>query len=267
MSVIYSTKGRAQEFSFKAINHYVGCGHKCRYCYVAGMPQWQDKDFYSTPPIVRKDVIERLEREAGQFAGTDERVLLCFMCDPYQPLDDTEQVTRKVIEILRQFDIPFQVLTKGGTRAARDFELYGPNDAFATTLTFLDENQSREYEPNAAIPRSRILAIQMAKQRGIQTWVSLEPVIDAEQSLEIIRQTHKFVDLYKIGILNHRRSEINWRKFGKKAIDLCRELKTDYYVKRDLAKYLDGFTFCNVDTRKIKRPEGQRKPAISKTLF
>ncbi|MBA7641205.1 hypothetical protein ES703_48881 [subsurface metagenome] len=253
MSAIYRTKGRAQEYSFLAINHYVGCEHRCKYCYVAGMGQWREEDFFNTPATVRKDVIEQLKREAGRFAGTDERVLLCFMCDPYQPLDDTEQITRKVIEILRQYDIPFQVLTKGGTRAARDFELYGPNDAFATTLTFLDETKSREYEPNAALPRSRLLAIQMAKQKGIQTWMSLEPVLDVEQSLEIIRQTHKFVDLYKIGTLNHQAIGINWRKFGKKAIELCRELKASYYIKRDLAKYLDGFTFCNIDTRKIKR--------------
>lgn len=253
MSVIYKPKGRAEEYSHLAINHYDGCDYNCEYCYVAGMPQWQDKDFYNTPAKVRKDVIEQLKREAGRYAGTDERVLLCFTCDPYQPLDDTEQITREVIKILRQYDIPFQVLTKGGTRAARDFDWYGPNDAFATTLTFLDETRSREYEPNAAIPHSRILAIEIARQLGIQTWVSLEPVIDAEQSLEIIRQTHQFVDLYKIGLLNHRPSEINWQKFGQKAIELCREFETDYYIKRDLAKYLNGVPFSSVDTRKIKR--------------
>ena len=182
---------------------------------------------------MRKDVLYQLRREAPNFAETNERVLLSFACDPYQPLDDTEQITRKVIEILRENDVPFQVLTKGGTRACRDFELYGPDDMFAATLTFLNEQDSRIEEPNAAIPRSRILALEMAKQKGIKTWVSLEPVLDVKQSLEIIRQTHQFIDHYKIGKLNYdeRARDVNWRKFGIKAIELCRECETDYYIK------------------------------------
>jgi len=202
----------------------------------------------------KKDVLAKLEKQAPKFANTAERALLCFACDPYQPLDDELQLTRKVIEILKANNIPFQTLTKGGTRAVRDFDLYGPKDALAVTLTFLDRAKSRHYEPNAAIPESRILSLEIAKHLNIETWVSLEPVIEPAESLEIIKQTHRFVDLYKIGKMNHAPAgadKINWRQFGKKAIELCREHKTDYYIKSDLAKYLDGITFCNVDNRKV----------------
>ena len=131
----------------------------------------------------------------------------------------------------------------------------------------LDEKQSKLNEPHAALPVDRIEAIKAAKKAGIETWVSLEPVIDEKQSLEIIWQTHEFVDLFRIGKLNHKSSDINWRKFGQKAIELCREFETDYYIKHDLALHLDGITFCNVDKRKVKRAPIETKKKFQKSLF
>ena len=79
-------------------------------------------------------MLEQLRKEAPKLAGTDERVLLCFTCDPYQQLDIETRTTREIIKILREFDIPFQVLTKGGMWASRDFKLYGPHDAFGSDI-------------------------------------------------------------------------------------------------------------------------------------
>lgn len=254
MGIIYQSKGRAGEFAHLAANLYVGCSHGCEYCYVPAFTH--NKDFF-TKQSVRKDVLWRLRREAPNYAGTDKRVLLCFSCDPYQPLDDTEQISRKTIEIFRANDVPFQILTKGGMRAARDFDLYGANDTFGTTLTFLDEPRSKEHEPRAALPADRIAAIKLAKEKDIETWVSLEPVINPSTSLEIIQQTHHIVDYFRIGKMNHRDtfSALIWRRFAIKTIQLCREFKVDYYIKNDLAKYLNGIPFHNTDRRKIKRKD------------
>lgn len=264
MGIIYRPAGRAQEYSYLAINHYVGCGHGCEYCYV---PDTTRNENFFTHQSVRKNVLEQLRKEAPKFAGTNERVLLCFTCDPYQPLDAETRTTREVIKILQEHAIPFQILTKGGTWAVRDFEYYGRHDAFGTTLTFLDDKKSRKHEPHAALPADRIEAIKAAKPFGIKTFVSLEPVMEAKQSLEIIKQTHEFVDHFRIGKLNHKSSGIDWRKYGQQAIDLCREFETDYYIKRDLAQYLSGISFCSIDKRKVKREFHAEKPAEQKTLF
>ena len=162
-------------------------------------------------------------------------------------------MTRRALEILRDHDIPFQILTKGGMRASRDFDLYGPHDAFATTLTFAANNRSLEYEPNAPPPADRILAIEQAKMKGLQTWVSLEPVIDPAQSLACIEKTHAFVDHYKIGVLNHARSRIDWRAFGIRAIELCERYGVTYFIKHDLAKCLEGVEYHSTDLRRVKR--------------
>ena len=75
---------------------------------------------------------------------------------------------------------------------------------------------------------------------AIQTWASLEPVIDPVQSLQIIRETKDFVDEYKIGRWNHdpRADRIDWKAFGEETIELCRMLGKKFYIKKDLAVFL-----------------------------
>ena len=263
MSVIYEPQGRAREYAHLALNLYgsvgpdgkeypAGCVHGCTYCYVPDFMHIPRKIFHGDVRP-RRDILNRLRKDAPKFAGTDKRVLLCFACDPYQPLAPERDVTRAAIEILREFDIPFQVLTKGGLRAARDFNLYGPNDAFATTLTLLEERFSLKREPKARLPDNRLLAIIEAAQRGITTWVSLEPVIEPADSLRWIELTVPYIDHFKIGKLNHRKSETDWWAFGISAIELCLKYGVPYYIKADLAKYLDGIEFHNRDTRCVMR--------------
>jgi len=246
MSIIYEPRGRALEYSLLALNHYNGCEHGCSYCYARDMAIRWGKSFAPASP--REGVAAALRKEAPLFAGTDKRVLLSFSTDPYQPLND--RLGRQVLSILREHNIPWQVLTKGGTRAVGDFDLYGPNDAFATTMTLLDLDESEAYEPLAARPENRIEAIGVAKSRGIETWVSLEPVLDPSTSLAIIDRTHEIVDLYKIGVLNHRSSRTDWRAFG------CVRYGVPYYVKDDLAKHLDGVARASTDTRRVTTRPG-----------
>jgi len=250
MAIIYEPKGRAKEYSLLALNVYNGCEHGCKYCYVPAILR-RDREAFHGVIAERKDLIRRLKIDAAKLACTDRLILLCFTCDPYQVLDEHLGLTRQVLQILKRHHIPFQVLTKGGMRAARDFDLYDKYDAFATTMTFLNPGDSAEWEPFAAPPAERIEAIKAAKEKGIQTWVSLEPVIDTLQSSETIWQTHEFVDHYKIGKWNYdeRSKIIDWRQFGIMAIGLCEQFGKTYYVKNDLAKYLNGVKFTNTDTR------------------
>jgi hypothetical protein len=46
--------------------------------------------------------------------------------------------------------------------AAKDFDLYGPNDKFGATLTFDNDIHSKQYEPGAELPGDRIAALKEA---------------------------------------------------------------------------------------------------------
>jgi DNA repair photolyase len=70
-----------------------------------------------------------------------------------------------------------------------------PRDAFAATLTSLDDRFSKKWESKAALPGDRIAALKAFHERGVFTWVSIKPTLDIEASIETVRETHGFVDL------------------------------------------------------------------------
>lgn len=239
LKTIYVPRGRAREYSSLGLNLYNGCSFECDYCSVPRTLD-KEKDVFHALVTERENLLLKIESDCRKLEGSTEKVLLCFSSDPYNDLDLELELTRKSLELFKKYNINFQILTKGGLRAERDFDLYKPGDAFASTLTFADDSKSILWEKNAPLPSSRIEALKKAHSMGIETWVSLEPVIDPEESLAIIEKTHEFVDLFKVGVLNyHELSEtIDWKSFGERAIELLEKLGKSYYIKDDLKKHL-----------------------------
>ncbi len=246
-TAIYEPTGNAGEYSPFAVNLYKGCGHGCAYCYVPGLTH-QPRAEFDAGAVVRgpttkmPDILERLEQDLQlcQEAGFREQVMMSFLTDPYHPGDT--QPTRRAIEMMVAHDVGFCVLTKGALRAERDIDLFRPDrDAFACTMTSLDEAFSLKWERNAALPGERIQALQRFHHRGIFTWVSLEPTLDIEASLAIVRSTHRFVDLYKVGRANNvgeitRTSD--WQGYTRRMINLLQEVGARHYIKADLQQFL-----------------------------
>lgn len=239
MKVIYTPSGRAREYSPLALNLYNGCNHGCKYCYVPNCCKIDRQFFYTNQKA--RDILKKIELDCRELSGTKEKVLLCFICDPYQRLNDEVGLTRKTLELFNFYNVPFQILTKAGHRAVKDFDLYRNCDAFATTLTFLDEAKSKYYEPEAAVPTDRIETIKKAKELGLNTWVSFEPVLNDDEVFALLDATHEFIDLYKVGKVSQFRpdKEIDWNKFARGIVERLKELKKDYYIKKDLAVYLN----------------------------
>jgi len=239
-SIIYAPAGQAGEYAPLATNPYRGCGNGCVYCYVPSVLRMSRAEF-DAEAKPREKFIERLTKDARKYqaVGITEQVMLSFTTDPYHPGDTS--LTRESLKVLREYGLGFCTLTKGGTRALRDLDLFRPDrDAFASTLTSLDDDISREWERNAALPSDRLAALKAFHDAGIYTWVSLEPVIDTETTLEIIRRSHEFVSLYKVGRINyHRLTKLtDWRSFAERVVTLLNEVGADHYIKKDLQPFL-----------------------------
>jgi len=241
MSIIYEPSGRAKEYSQLAANLYKGCGHGCVYCYAPDAIRMDRADFYANPSV-RSNVLRELEKDCIRLEGKETRpILLSFSSDPYQPLDEELKITREAIKFLKKHGLNVVILTKGGKRAERDFNLLDSRDFVGASLTFTNADDSKNWEPHAALPEERIAMLRNAKEAGLKTWASLEPVIYPEQSLELIRLTHEFVDLYKVGTLNHHShaKSIDWKSFAERAIAMLKEYGVKFYIKKDLRKYLE----------------------------
>jgi DNA repair photolyase len=239
-NIIYAPKGQAGEYAPLACNPYKGCGHKCSYCYVPNVLH-MDRNIFNASATERQDFLDLLAKDAKKYqaAGITEQVMLSFTTDPYHPFDNS--LTRQVIKTIQAHGLGICTLTKGGSRAIRDIDLFRPDlDAFASTLTSLDDSFSRKWEAGAALPGDRIATLRRFHDAGIFTWVSLEPTIDVESSLEIVQKTHEFVDLYKIGRVNYlpMTKTTDWEDYTHRMIDLCQKLGVKHYIKHDLQPFL-----------------------------
>jgi DNA repair photolyase len=235
MSVIYEPSGKAREYCELACNLYRGCEHNCQYCYAPACTYKTREDFSIALP--RKNIIVQIKKEAPKHTG--RKVLLCFTCDPYQPIEKEFEITKQTIQIFYSMGIIPVILTKGNL-AKRDFDILKRSGAwYGATLTCLDDKESQKWESGAALPQERIEILRQAKNFGINTWVSLEPVLSPDVAMEIIQQTHTFVDIFKVGKWNYDQeaNKIDWRKFVYNVVNLLEELHCKYYIKADLRKY------------------------------
>lgn len=243
MNTLYTPSGQAREYAPLALNLYSGCTHGCMYCYAPSALQHDRCQFHANDKP-RNGILRALELELNKCAPLPRaQVLLCFTCDPYQPSEKAHRITRQAIETLHRYGYGVQVLSKGGSLALRDLGIFTPADAYAATLTCLDPAASLKWEPGAALPADRCETLRQFHAAGIPTWASLEPILDPEAALEIIRRTHLFIDLYKIGRLNHHphATMIDWSRFARAAVDLLDDLGARYYIKDSLLPYLPGF--------------------------
>ena len=235
---IYEPKGRANEYGSLALNIYRGCNHGCFYCYAPNVIKESRETFSQVRhrPMLAESVTRQLDREKI----TGQLIHLCFTCDPYPAEIDTTP-TREVIKAIKAAGNHVQILTKGGQRAERDFDLLDSNDwfgvSFSTWGTFkeFDAGAPPSQEPYAANTEERLNSLGHASNQGIKTWISFEPVFAPCDVYSVIEGWY-FVDLFRIGKLNYHPSQIHWAAFGVKCIELCQKHGYNYHIKEDLRK-------------------------------
>lgn len=240
MNIIYETKGAAKEYAPLGLNVYMTCSFGCKYCYCPAILRKSKADFHK-PGEPKKDILYRLTKDAEKLAkaGDTREVFLSFIGDPYQPAEADLKLTRSAIEILKDHNLNFCILTKGGNLAERDFDLLEdyPGARFGVTLTLHKPKDLVYWEPEADSPLERMRALRIAHDIGIKTWASIEPVIDPQQAFDLIEDTLYCVDLYKIGKLNHVADvgkKVDWIKFREDVSAMLTEWRTPFYIKESL---------------------------------
>ena len=242
MSVIYKPTGMAREYSPYALNLYLGCSHRCKYCYAPSTLQRKLENYFGRP-APRKNILALLRKDLEENTY-HEQILLSFVGDAYSDTVDDGMTIREALIMLNEYHAPVAVLSKGGLKLLRDkdvFASFGSRISVGTTLTFMDENKSREWEPYASSPEERLTLLKTLHDEGIPTFASFEPTIEPSESLKLIERTLKddSVDHYKIGKLNHYKigvSDKEWAQYLRDCIALLRPAGKKVYYKYCLRK-------------------------------
>lgn len=224
MKPIYEPRGAAKEYGDLALNIFTGCPHRCYYCFAPSVLR-RDREKFHSDVRPRENIVEETRRQLEREGITGKLIHLCFTCDPYPTGYDTTP-TREIIKLLKAYGNHVQILTKG--TGSRDFDLMDGDDWYGVTLDGQIEH------PGVGV-QHRFIDLMHAHDRGIRTWVSFEPVVDAEGVLRDIKSVAQIgVDKVKIGKLNYHPSSINWKQFGHEAEALCQRLGLDYTIKDSL---------------------------------
>jgi DNA repair photolyase len=242
MRIVYEPRGRALEYAQLAVSLYRWCSFKCRYCFVPAM----FKSEGHLEPSPRKNAIALLKKDCEELerAGDKREILMSFTTDPYQPIDDQYGLTRKAIEVFHAYNRPYSILTKGGKRSMKDLDLMAkrPDLArYATTLTCMMPETAFKWEPLAAHWYERLDALKLAHRKGIKTWVSIEPIIVPWESRYLIAQSLGYVDLYRIGIMNHTNPgfpKTDLYEFIKSVKFILEWYQKPHTFKKDIQPYL-----------------------------
>jgi DNA repair photolyase len=99
-----------------SLNPYMGCVHRCTFCYVRAFERRADRpsdDRYGTSIRVKVNVADVLRRELARPSWARECVAIGAATDPYQPAEGRYRLTRACIEALGEARTPFSIITRG----------------------------------------------------------------------------------------------------------------------------------------------------------
>lgn len=225
------------EYVSHAVNFCVGCAHGCMYpCYARKMQRKAYHDWLCARPV--PDAPEILRDEIVRLKEPPTEILVSSSHDAYQPQDGLP--TRQILEVLAEAEMPAWILTKGGLRAINDLDLLQrPGAWFGVSITTLDENMRQNWEPGAASIHERFIALVNAKIKGIQTWVSAEPVLPGLDLFALARRLKGLADWVVVGRWNyHRQAErMNWTLIREQADAAFTEAGIPFLIKGELAHH------------------------------
>jgi DNA repair photolyase len=169
------------------LNPYQGCSHRCAYCYATY--EWSP-DFYDKI-YAKSNAPEVLERELASWnSDTVTPVMVSSATDPYQPAELRFQLTRRCMEVLQKYNVPYYVFTKSAL-IERDLQLhrqYRHNCFVVWSITTCNEKKRRIIEPGTAPATKIFKVIKKFADAGLVCGVNIDPIIplltDNEQELD-----------------------------------------------------------------------------------
>lgn len=190
------TRNTSPDLSFdRSINPYRGCEHGCIYCFARpshaflGLSAGLD---FETKLIARPNAAQKLRAELSNKHYVPDTIAIGTNTDPYQPIERDRGIMREIVTVLRDFNHPVAIVTKG-TLIVRDIDILAPMAAkglvrVGISVTTLDPKTSRAMEPRVPSPAARLRVIRQLTDAGIPVRAMVSPVVPAltDHELEAI---------------------------------------------------------------------------------
>lgn len=182
-----------------ALNAYVGCQHRCTYCYARFMRRFTGhREQWGEFVDVKINAAELLIKEVMK--KKKGSVWISGVCDPYQYLEQKYMLTRRCLEILVEHGWPITIQTKSPL-VLRDIRILkrSADAEVGFTITTADEKVRGIFEPDAPPIEKRIRALGILYGEGIKTFVMVAPMLPGADGLVDMlmgKVDHALIDRY-----------------------------------------------------------------------
>src|SRR4051812_1913775 len=174
-------KGMPFEWS---LNPYMGCVHRCTFCYVRAFEQRADRPSdhrYGSSIRVKVNIADVLRLELARKSWHGGGIAIGAATDPYQPAEGRYKLTRACLEALRDASNPFSIITRG-PMIVRDVDVLAEASRRAdVSVTFsvptVDDDVWRTTEPGTAHPLQRLRALSALVASGVRASVGMAPLL------------------------------------------------------------------------------------------
>lgn len=217
-----------------SINPYIGCEHNCAYCYARGfVKKFINQNLkWGEEVLVKINAPKILAKELPK--ARKGLVLLSSITDPYQPIESSYQLTRKILQRLLSFQYPISILTKSKL-VKRDLDIISrfKEAEVGFTIVTLNEEYRKILEPKASKIAERLETLRIFKERGIHTYMFIGPILPVitEKDLEeLVREAKEVAKEIIFDKFNFKYESLDTlgRMLKEKAPDLWREMLTEF---------------------------------------
>lgn len=199
-SIITKTKIPAEVAAF-AVNPYVGCPHKCLYCYASFMKRftchtesWGEFiDIKNVPPL----------KNPQKYAGS--KIFVGTVTDGYNPFEAEYKRTKQFLEQFIGVEVEITVATKSKL-VLRDVDLLKRlhNVTVSVSISTMDDAFRADMDKASSIPE-RIETLRTLHENGIRTIGFISPIFPGITVVEdIVEATNSLCDVYWLENLNLR---------------------------------------------------------------
>jgi DNA repair photolyase len=188
-SILTEAKGFMSAYDY-TLNPYTGCSFGCNYCYAAFFSRSSDeKDNWGYWLKVKENALQLLIKYRKKSLN-NKTIYISSVTDPYQPIEKSLQLTRSLLKELLAYHKPRLVIQTRSPLVTRDIDLLKQFEVVQVNMTVTTDSEAvrKAFEPFCPSNKLRLKAIQEITDAGIQTCITMTPLLPVEAPLEFTNE-------------------------------------------------------------------------------
>lgn len=182
-SILTKASGFISAYDF-TLNPYRGCQYGCSYCYAAAFsPNSQMRQDWGKWVIIKQNAAAILAKELDKWYQKNPdkppTIYMSSVTDPYQPIESKTQITRQLLEVMREY-CPILVIQTRSPIITRDIDILQRFKYLRINMSIPTGSESvrKDFEPRSPSIKARLNAVKAIRKsidplKGYQPKISI----------------------------------------------------------------------------------------------